>query len=40
MRGGGHGVYVLHIVDDLVWDRAIEHRPLWPVVSIEKNEGV
>ena len=37
MRGGGHGVYDLHIVDDSVWDRAIEHRHLGPVVSIEKN---
>ena len=36
MKGGGHGVYDLHIVDDSVWDSAIEHKHLGPVVSMEK----
>ena len=26
----------MHIVDDSVWDSAIEHKHLGPVVSIEK----
>jgi hypothetical protein len=37
VRGGGHGVYDLHIVDDSVWDSAIEHKHLGPVVSMEKK---
>jgi hypothetical protein len=38
VKGDGHGVYDLHIVDVSVWDSAIEHKHLGPVVSMEKKD--